>query len=144
MKCLTSLVLSAALVASAFAQIVHISAPADGATVHAGDEITVEVDQPDSLSSSTPIAIVFGFQPCGTSQGSCTLPLEGMGTTILYNGPFKPAFHNDGKEPSQNFTFTIPATAPTGPAQLNLAHFQLMGAINFVLVDPQNITLNVV
>ncbi|KAJ7202017.1 hypothetical protein GGX14DRAFT_463554 [Mycena pura] len=148
MKLLTSVVLSAALVASAFAQGVVIGAPADGATVHAGENITVEVDRPNTLTGSTEVAVVIGFQVCGDSPASCPSPDDVMGT-ILYNGPYNPTFHTDTapgfKPPYENFTVTVPAFAPEGRrAQLNLAHVTLVGAGQFAVLETRNISLNVV
>lgn len=46
MKFLSSLALSAMLATAAFAQNAAIGVPADGATVKAGSNMTVEVDRP--------------------------------------------------------------------------------------------------
>jgi hypothetical protein len=52
--------------------------------------------------------------------------------TILFNGSFTPQFDTpaDGLPPHQNFTVTVPAGI-TGKAQLNLAHFALVGVSVF-------------
>ncbi|KAJ7202018.1 hypothetical protein GGX14DRAFT_463557 [Mycena pura] len=145
-KFLAPFVLITVLAASAFAQTVGIGAPADGATVHPGKTLTVEVDRPDTLTGSTEIAIVIGFQSCTGFPAGCPPPADLMGT-ILFNGPYDPEFHTDvtpSKPPYQNFTVTIPASAPKGPAQLNLAHFALVGASEFPFLETRNITLKVV
>ncbi|KAF7377903.1 hypothetical protein MSAN_00214000 [Mycena sanguinolenta] len=147
MKFFSSLALSAIFMAGALAQSVDIGAPADGTTVSAGSNITVEIDRPDTLTGSTEIAIIIGFLPCGASASGCLPPSEGLGT-ILYNGPFDPEFSSSGggvnHRPHQNFTVTIPSSASPGVAQLGVAHVALVGAGEFPLLETLNITLNVV
>ncbi|KAJ6551772.1 hypothetical protein B0H19DRAFT_882498, partial [Mycena capillaripes] len=132
------------LATSAFAQSAVIGAPADGTTVQAGSNITVEVDRPDTLTGSTEVAVVIGIFPCGSTNSVCPGPSEVLGT-ILYNGPFNPQFQNDSrsKPPHQNFTVTIPDFIPTGKAQLGVAHFTLIGAGQFPFLETLNVTLNV-
>ncbi|KAF8218124.1 hypothetical protein K438DRAFT_1796340 [Mycena galopus ATCC 62051] len=145
MKFFSSLALSALFATAALAQGTDIGAPADGATVRAGSNITVEIDRPDTLTGSIEGAVVIGFESC-VGINSCFPPSEAMGA-ILYNGPYAPEFHTDvtpGKPPYQNFTVTIPSSAPAGVAQLNLAHFSLVGAVAGPFLETHNITLNVV
>ncbi|KAF8218118.1 hypothetical protein K438DRAFT_1952957 [Mycena galopus ATCC 62051] len=145
MKFFSSLALSALFATAALAQGTDIGAPADGATVKAGSNITVEIDRPDTLTGSTEVAVIIGFESC-VELNFCPPPSSLMGT-ILYNGPFDPEFHTDvtpGKPPYQNFTVTIPSSAPAGAAQLNLAHFSLVGASLYPFLETHNITLNVV
>ncbi|KAJ6629323.1 hypothetical protein B0H10DRAFT_1776580 [Mycena sp. CBHHK59/15] len=139
-----SLALGALCATTAFAQRVAIGAPADGASVTAGSNITVEVDRPDTLSSSVEVAIVIGFNSCASRP--CLPPSETIGT-LLYNGPYDPEFHTNvsfSKPPHQNFTVTIPASAPNGEAQLSVTHFSLIGASLGPFLEILNITLNVV
>ncbi|KAJ7348151.1 hypothetical protein DFH08DRAFT_779446 [Mycena albidolilacea] len=146
MKFLYSLVLSSFFATAAFAQNVVIGAPADGTTVTAGSNMTVEVDRPNSLTGSTEVAVVIGFLSCvGFSSETCPPASEILGS-ILYNGPYDPEFHTNvsrSKPPHQNFTVTIPATARTGPAQLSVTHLSLVGAGPFPLLETLNMTLNV-
>ncbi|KAF7303667.1 hypothetical protein MIND_00596100 [Mycena indigotica] len=140
MKLLASFaVVCATLVTSALAQSVRIGAPADGAKVTVGSSLVVEIDRPDTLTPSTEIAIVIGFEAC--NDGPCPSPADQMGT-ILYNGPYKPEFQDDGVFfPHQNFTVTIPQNAVKGPSQLNVAHFALVGAVQFPLLQTRNVSL---
>ncbi|KAJ7062040.1 hypothetical protein C8F01DRAFT_122908 [Mycena amicta] len=148
MKFLASFATCAALVGAAVAQGVLIGAPAPGSTVSAGSSIVVEIDRPDTLTPSIEVAIVIGFQSCinsniGFPDGVCPSPDDSMGT-ILYNGPYDPQFQDDGTVnhfPHQNFTVTIPPSAPNGTAQLNVAHVALVGAVKFPLLQTRNITL---
>ncbi|KAJ7479696.1 hypothetical protein FB451DRAFT_1086261 [Mycena latifolia] len=145
MKFLSSLALGATLVSTAFAQGIAIGAPADGSTVTAGSNITVEVDRPDTLTPSTEVALVIGFLSCVPFPAGCPPASEDLGN-ILYNGPYDPEFHPSvsvSKPPHQNFTVTIPASAATGPAQLSVTHFSLVGAGPFPFLQTVNITLNV-
>lgn len=85
----------------------------------------------DTLTASTEVAIVIGFLSCvGLNTPTCPPPSATIGN-VLYNGPYDPEFHNNGslpnKPPYQNFTVTIPASAPAGPAQLSLTHLSLVG-----------------
>ncbi|KAJ7143726.1 hypothetical protein C8R44DRAFT_758751 [Mycena epipterygia] len=134
------------LATAAFAQGVDIGAPADGATVKAGSNITVEVDRPDTLTGSTEVAIVIGFLSCvGFSDEVCPPASEFIGS-ILYNGPYDPEFHNNVtpfKPPYQNFTVTIPPAARAGPAQLSVTHFSLVGVSLSPLLQVLNVTVNV-
>ncbi|KAJ6461072.1 hypothetical protein C8R45DRAFT_538174 [Mycena sanguinolenta] len=147
MKFFSSLALSALFAAAALAQSVNIGAPDDGTTVSAGSNITVEIDRPDTLTPSTEVAIIIGFLSCGSFASGCLPPSEGLGT-ILYDGPYNPQFASSGggvnHRPHQNFTVTIPSSAPPGIAQLGVAHVALVGADQWPLLETLNITLNVV
>ncbi|KAJ7449190.1 hypothetical protein FB451DRAFT_1053488 [Mycena latifolia] len=145
MKFLSSVALSAMFATAAFAQNVAIGAPANGASVKAGSNITVEVDRPDTLTGSTEVAVVIGFFSCVPFPQGCPPPSEIIGN-VLYNGPYDPEFHTNvtpSKPPYQNFTVTIPASARTGPAQLSVTHLSLVGAGPFPFLESLNITVNV-
>ncbi|KAJ7434517.1 hypothetical protein B0H11DRAFT_1757567 [Mycena galericulata] len=147
MKFFSSLVMSAMLATAAFAQNVDIGAPADGATVTPGTNITVEVDRPDTLTGSIEVAVVIGFLSCVPFNAqTCPPPSEIIGQ-ILYNGPYDPEFRTGpglpNKPPYQNFTVAIPASAPTGPAQISVTHFGLVGAGFEPFVQSLNVTVNV-
>ncbi|KAF8218119.1 hypothetical protein K438DRAFT_1796335 [Mycena galopus ATCC 62051] len=143
MRLLTFLSLSA-LLTTAFAQSAYIGAPANGSTVHRGSNITVEIDRPDTLTGSTEIAIVIGLLFCGGTHSTCLPPSSTLGT-ILYSGGYDPEFYTGvAKPPHQNFTVEIPSTAQVGKSQLGLAHFSLVGASEWPVLETRNITLNVV
>ncbi|KAJ6555077.1 hypothetical protein DFH09DRAFT_1165476 [Mycena vulgaris] len=145
MKFFSSLALGTILATTAFAQRIEIGAPADGSSVKAGSNMTVEVDRPDTLTGSTEVAIVIGFLSCVGFPEGCPPPSDIIGN-ILYNGPYDPEFHTNvsrSKPPHQNFTVTIPASARTGPAQLSVTHFSLVGAGPFPFLESLNITVNV-
>ncbi|KAJ7588191.1 hypothetical protein C8J56DRAFT_785829 [Mycena floridula] len=126
MKFLSTIFAIATFCACISAQSVFIGFPSDGSTITAGTNMTVEVDRPDTLSGSEEVAIVIGFTSCSPN---CAAPDLILGN-ILYNGPYAPKFQTTApgsKPPHQNFTVTIPAAAQAGKAQLNLAHFFLLG-----------------
>ncbi|KIL61390.1 hypothetical protein M378DRAFT_51915, partial [Amanita muscaria Koide BX008] len=111
----------------AFAQSVEIGYPPNGASVPAGQDLTVQVVRPDTLTGSQEVAVVIGLASC-TSQ-SCLPPNAVMGN-ILYNGPYNPQFQQPNlppRPPYQNFSVAIPASWTKGAAQLNVAHFTLIG-----------------
>ncbi|KAJ7449162.1 hypothetical protein FB451DRAFT_1187266 [Mycena latifolia] len=141
MKLSGFLVLCPMLTVSAFAQSIEIGAPSTESRVRAGENITVEVDRPDTLTGSIEVAIVIGFVKCGS--GPCPSPMDRIGT-ILYNGGYHPKFHNSPgpRLPYQNFTVTIPAVSP-GTAQINVIHFSLVGAGPFPLSQSRNVTVTV-
>ncbi|KAJ7143695.1 hypothetical protein C8R44DRAFT_758679 [Mycena epipterygia] len=133
------------LATAAFAQNAAIGTPADGATVKAGSNITVEVDRANSLTGSTEVAVVIGFLSCvGFSGGVCPPASEIIGN-ILYNGPYDPVLHaaTPFKPPYQNFTVTIPPAARAGPGQLSVTHLSLVGAGPFPFLEVLNVTVNV-
>ncbi|KAJ7790372.1 hypothetical protein B0H13DRAFT_1615683 [Mycena leptocephala] len=142
MKLINYLILGGFLVVYAFAQGIRIGAPANGTTVRAGSKIIIEVDRPDTLTPSIEIAIVIGFLSCGAYP--CPSPLDRIGT-ILYNGGYRPEWHNiPFKPPHQNFTVTIPKATLPGKAELSVIHFTLVGAGPWPLLESRNVTLVVV
>ncbi|KAJ7196157.1 hypothetical protein C8J57DRAFT_1421045 [Mycena rebaudengoi] len=144
MKFFASLALSAALATAAFAQTISIQAPADGTTVQAGSSITVEVIQHSSLTGFDQVTLVIGLGIPNSAPA--------IGGNILYNGPFNPHIQNTGIPTGQgppqaflqNFTVTIPGSTPAGLMSLNVAHFDLIGALRFPSTETVNVTLNVV
>ncbi|KAJ6494013.1 hypothetical protein C8R47DRAFT_1043727 [Mycena vitilis] len=142
MKLTSYLFLLPFLVTSTLAQGIRIAAPANGATVSAGSAIVVDVERPDTLTPSTQLALAIGFSPC--NSGACRTPLEEL-DTVLYNGTFDPQFRDDGdrNRPHQNFTVTIPVSAPRGTALLSVINFSLVGAVSVPLLQALNITVQV-
>jgi hypothetical protein len=135
MKFFLNAILLSALSTIAFAQSADIGYPPANTTVQAGYPFTVEIDQPDSLTGSTEVALVIGVLSCASR--ACPPPQDVMGT-ILYNGPYDPEFRTVGKPPYQNFSIEVPANFAKGPAQLNVAHISLVGAGPFLFTDTFN------
>jgi len=133
-----------ALIASAIAQRVFINSPADGSTIKAGKDLTVEVVRPDSLTGSTEVAIVISIVPCN-ADGSCPDPSQRLGTT-LYNGSYHPEFPTHPtplNAPEQNFTVTVPSSLAGDKALLSVVHLSLVGAGPFPFFEIVNNTVNV-
>jgi hypothetical protein len=62
--------------------------------------------------------------------------------TILYNGGYRPEWHNiPFKPPHQNFTVTIPKATLPGKAELSVIHFTLVG-VGYMSCWCQGILLN--
>ncbi|KAK2459287.1 hypothetical protein APHAL10511_008708 [Amanita phalloides] len=126
----------------AFGQGVVVSYPPAGTSVKRGDHIRVQIDRPDSLSSSFEIGVGIAIAPCGTRP--CFLPEDFMGY-VLYHGGYNPVLINGrGLTLVQNFSVEVPSTFPTGPAQLNIAHATLIGAGSIPYTQTLNTSLIVV
>ncbi|KAE9398511.1 hypothetical protein BT96DRAFT_859149 [Gymnopus androsaceus JB14] len=116
-----------ALASTVLAQGASIGAPAEGSSATTGRNITVMIEQPNSLSSIEQVAIVIGLVHCG-SESSCPEPANGLGV-ILYAGPFDPQYATPpgSLPPHQNLSLQVPETFPVGYAQLGVAHAYLLG-----------------
>ncbi|CAI7582295.1 unnamed protein product [Penicillium bialowiezense] len=125
---------------SALAQRAQIGLPAEGQEIAAGKDIVVQVQRPNSLSGSTEIGVVIGFTSC--DSGPCRAADEVLGT-VLYNGPFKPVYHESSLPPYQNFTVTVPSSAAKGKGQINVAHATLIGAGPSAFLESFNQTVTV-
>ncbi|KAI0326898.1 hypothetical protein GY45DRAFT_1373599 [Cubamyces sp. BRFM 1775] len=127
----------AALVASAMAQGVVISAPPPLATLTAGQTTVVEVVRPDSLTGSQEVSVAIGIQSCvgRAPAGTCDgVDASGnIGTSALYAGPYTPqiAGHHSAAL-VQNFTVTVPDYLQPGAAVIAVAHFSLISGIEIL------------
>jgi len=88
-----------------------------------------------TISSSVEIAIALGLSSCGSRENGQCLPVKASMGTILYNDNYNPQLDEDRQhgehQPHQNFALTIPEDTPKGSAQLNFAHFYLLG-VSFI------------
>ncbi|KAA1473333.1 hypothetical protein DENSPDRAFT_839793 [Dentipellis sp. KUC8613] len=136
----------ASLVAAVSAQTVSIGSPADGSSITPGDNITVQVLRPDSLTGSQEVALVISVVGC--PENGCLGPSEVLGTT-LYQGGFNPQFPPPGSRtpqdaPQQNFTVALPTNLQSGgKAQLSVVHLALVGAGPYPMFELKNVTLNI-
>jgi len=132
------------------AQRIAIGAPADGTSVAAGSNFTVEVDRPNSLTGSQEIAVVIGLSSCANRPGGNCASLNASDVlgSILHSGPYTPQYQSVSgqgfKPPYQNFSVQVPSTMTKGLASLTVTHLSLVGAGPFPFLETQNITLNVV
>ncbi|KAK7440586.1 hypothetical protein VKT23_016934 [Stygiomarasmius scandens] len=123
MKFFAPLVFVAAMASSALGQSVEFGAPANGASVSAGTNITVEVDVPTPPTPFQDVSVAIGLTMC--EQFTCGNPQELM-QFLLFAGPFNPERDPQArtKPAHQNFTVTLPS-GQSGPAQLGVVHFTL-------------------
>ncbi|KAG8215383.1 hypothetical protein J3R82DRAFT_8983 [Butyriboletus roseoflavus] len=130
--------LSLALLAgSALAQGTLLTLPPPGSTLTAGSEFTVQVYMGGYPENIDVVAIVIGLMPC--YGGSC-FPASSFMGTILYQGPYTPAFG----DVYANYTITVPQSFSTGEASLNVINFFMVGASYEPVVDYLNENVTVV
>ncbi|KAH7929625.1 hypothetical protein BV22DRAFT_1029249 [Leucogyrophana mollusca] len=125
MLALRFLLSAAFLAVSAVGQAVSIQSPAPGTTVAPGANITVQLGTTDSLTNVVHETVVIGIQSC--PGGNCFPTSEGLGQ-ILYQGSYNPQFGSGSDDLYEDFSVQIPASIAAGEAQLGVAHFYLIGA----------------
>ncbi|THG99193.1 hypothetical protein EW026_g3107 [Hermanssonia centrifuga] len=136
-------------VAACLGQSINIAAPLINSTVSAGQNITVEIDRPRTLSASEEVALVLSMVSCSPS---CTDPSYDPSSSlgdILYNGLFDPEDHPvtppDHKPPYQNFTVQVPTWFTSGEKIALIAtHFTLVGAGPQPIVEVKFLPLEIV
>lgn len=127
-------------------QSISIGAPANGTTLTAGSTVVVQVVRSVcllaminhllahtlnatfqiTLSTIDEISLLIGIQFCPIC--SCPAPSSSLGTILSTIDDYNPQIQLGlTLLPYQNFTVTIPALSPLGKAQLNFAHFSLIG-----------------
>lgn len=112
------------LVGVALAQTAQIGLPSAGQRLSKGSDVVIQVQRPNTITGSTEMAVAIGISSCATQ--ACIPSDEYMGI-ILYNGPFKPEYHESALPPYQNFTVKVPSDLTAGNAQINVAHATLIG-----------------
>ncbi|KAF8688703.1 hypothetical protein AX14_013763 [Amanita brunnescens Koide BX004] len=120
------------------AQNTILSYPPQGKVVHPGENLTVVLERPNSLTNSFEVSVVISIVSC--AQSPCLPPSDVLGY-VMYQGPYKPMYHQPEYPPHENFTVTIPSGFQKGPAQLNVAHFALVGAGPYPWLELHNTTL---
>ncbi|KAJ9492555.1 hypothetical protein VN97_g664 [Penicillium thymicola] len=138
MKSFFSMVL---FVTAAIAQRATIGLPAENQKINSGKEVIIQVQRPNSLSSSKEMGVAIGLSSCASSP--CRDADEVLGT-ILYNGPFNPVYHESNLPPYENLTVTVPASATLGKSQINIAHAALIGAGPSAFLESLNRTVYIV
>ncbi|KAE8376042.1 hypothetical protein BDV26DRAFT_294458 [Aspergillus bertholletiae] len=129
------------LAAAVSAQNAGIGFPKQDQEITAGADLVVQVQRPNSLTPSEEMGVAIGVASCVSRP--CMAPKDTLGT-LLYNGPFKPVYHETSQPPYQNFTVKIPATLAKGDAQINIAHVAIVGASTWPYLDLLNRTVVVV
>ncbi|KAI8989671.1 hypothetical protein BD414DRAFT_536065 [Trametes punicea] len=128
------------LAVTALAQRVTLLAPAFNSPLSPGQNFTVDVDKPDSLSPSYDVSVAIGLQSCGTAPCEA-LASAGILGNILYTGDYTPQLRPNSSDVSQNYTVQVPSTMASGPAILTVAHFYLLGAGATPAYDTVNTTV---
>ncbi|KAL7283590.1 hypothetical protein ACG7TL_003025 [Trametes sanguinea] len=126
----------------ALAQRVKIVSPAIGTVLSPGDSFVVDVDKADTLSPSYDVSVAIGMESCGTEPAGCApITTAQILGNVLFSGDFSPQLRPNSSDVFQNYTVQVPASIPSGPAVLTLAHFYLLGAGATPTVDMTNVTL---
>ncbi|KAE8161896.1 hypothetical protein BDV40DRAFT_266592 [Aspergillus tamarii] len=125
------------LAAAVSAQNAFIGLPKKDQEITAGENLVVQVQRPNSLTGSKEMGVAIGVASCASNP--CMAPKDTLGT-LLYNGPFKPEYH-DNLGPYENFTVTIPDSIAKGDAQINVAHVAIVGASAWPYLDLLNQTV---
>ncbi|KAF8262822.1 hypothetical protein EI94DRAFT_1600410 [Lactarius quietus] len=144
MKFASFLTLASFAVSAAYAQSINIGNPQPNTAITPGQNITVQVNRPDSLTGSQEVAIVISMLQC--PQNICPSPYDVLGEP-LYIGPYNPQFPpitTPDHEPQQNFTVQVPTYFQPGyTAQLSVCHLSLIGAGPYPFFEIRNETLNI-
>ncbi|KAF8737491.1 hypothetical protein AX14_012788 [Amanita brunnescens Koide BX004] len=120
------------------AQGVTINYPPAGQLIVPGKTFTVQIARPDTLTGSTEVSVAIAVTSCVSSP--CTTPDQVLGD-VLYQGPYTPKLVNGRTPAYQNFSVSVPSAYPQGAAQLNVAHFSLVGLGPFPFLQTLNSTL---
>ncbi|KAJ7600117.1 hypothetical protein C8J56DRAFT_1072864 [Mycena floridula] len=131
MKSVTKFLTSALCLASMIStQNISIAYPVSGADVEAGSIARVKVVE--SLTSTTPIALLVGLESCPT--GTCGSPSDRLGKLLS----------TEVQSEDHSLDVTIPADTPTGTAQINVAFLILVGAASTPNLKTMSVPINVV
>ncbi|KAJ5774138.1 hypothetical protein N7457_009034 [Penicillium paradoxum] len=126
---------------SALAQRANIGLPEEDQRINSGKDVIIQIQRPNTLTGSKEMAVAIGLSSCKSSP--CRSAADAIGT-ILYNGPFKPEYHENNRPPYENFTVKVPSDAVLGKSQINVAHAALIGAGPSAFLESFNQTVFVV
>ncbi|KAJ5217015.1 hypothetical protein N7468_010023 [Penicillium chermesinum] len=126
-----------ALAGLAAAQSANFGLPAENVELKAGSETIVQIQRPNTLTSSTEIGVAIGLSTLDE-------PADEVFGTVLHTGPFEPKYHESRSPPYQNFTVTIPEGTKKGKAHLTIAHATLIGAGPYPDLQTLNRTVTIV
>ncbi|KAF5369323.1 hypothetical protein D9758_002747 [Tetrapyrgos nigripes] len=128
----------------ALSQSIQIISPSDGTAVTPGQDLTVQLGFPNSLTGVQHVSVVISMfncagEPCPVSS-SGAVP-DSLGSP-LFMGGFDPEFHEGALPPYQNFTVSLP-DAITGTNMISVAHFMLLGAGAEPIFEFKNSTVQI-
>ncbi|KAI6013739.1 hypothetical protein BKA83DRAFT_4063157, partial [Pisolithus microcarpus] len=105
-------------------QLIELAYPTNGAVLHAGKNITVQVKQPlCTICQCGRLALPLAVDHC--NNGVCARSTQQLGT-VLYARPWTPIRHAQGGF-CQTFAVQIDQYVTKGPAVFTLTHFCLLG-----------------
>ncbi|KAK7469281.1 hypothetical protein VKT23_003765 [Stygiomarasmius scandens] len=145
MKLMLGILLLPTLFLSALSQGIQVLSPKDGATVTPGQELTVQLGFPNSLTGVQHVSVVISMflcagEPCPVNSTGAAPNTLG---TPMFMGDFNPEFHEGDLPPYQNFTVTIPGSVQGGSTNMiSVAHFMLLGAGATPILEFQNATVS--
>ncbi|KIK52085.1 hypothetical protein GYMLUDRAFT_233762 [Collybiopsis luxurians FD-317 M1] len=125
---------------TAFSQTITILSPPAGTEVSPGQDVTVQLAFPNSLTGMEHISAVIGMINCA----GATCPTDATDTLgiPLFMGNYTPQFHEGNLPPYQNFTVTTPSTLAAGTNMITAAQFMLVGASASPVLQFANVTVN--
>ncbi|KAH7930620.1 hypothetical protein BV22DRAFT_1028079 [Leucogyrophana mollusca] len=126
MKFFSSVVVLAAAAASAIASpgSVKIGYPTPGTILFPGENVKVQVIQPNHMDTNIQVGIALAIDQC--ENNVCDDPSQKLGS-VLYAGQFEPTASIGGGR-YQNFTVTLPDYIGAGPGIFTVTHLSLIGA----------------
>ncbi|KAF5385723.1 hypothetical protein D9757_005490 [Collybiopsis confluens] len=125
---------------AALSQTITILSPPAGSELLPGQDVTVQLAFPNSLTGMQHISAVIGIincagAPCPTDATS-TLGIP------VFSGNYTPQFHETNLPPYQNFSVTAPSTLAAGTNMITAAQFMLVGASASPVLQFTNVTVN--
>jgi len=123
---LLSVILLLAFPILSLAQAVTIESPPAGASIAQGESFTVQIARPDTLTGSIEVSVAIGVVSCASRPCSTFTTTQDLGS-VLYYGPYTPELYGGRTPEYENFTVSLPSGFSLGAAQINVAHFSLLG-----------------
>lgn len=74
--------------------------------------------------------MAIGVTSCASTP--CPTTVQDLGS-VLYYGPYAPELYGGRTPEYENFTVSLPSGFPLGAAQINVAHFSLLGVCGHLL-----------
>ncbi|KAF8336749.1 hypothetical protein F5887DRAFT_565748 [Amanita rubescens] len=127
-----SVILLLAFPILSLAQAVTIESPPAGASITQAGSFTVQIARPDTLTGSIEVSVAIGVTSCVSTPCPGFTADQDLGD-VLYYGPYTPELYNGRTPEYENFTVSLPSGFPLGAAQINVAHFSLLGVSSYLL-----------
>ncbi|KAI9068156.1 hypothetical protein FKP32DRAFT_1562317 [Trametes sanguinea] len=149
MKFFAVLSVVASIASLVVAQSVVILSPPPESTFAPGDSFVVDVDRPDTLTGSREVSVSIGLLSCSQQKQDPNATCDGIDSTqeigtVLYSGPYSPQLRPHGSDLFQNYTVQVPPDFPAGAAVLAVAHYSLVGAASWPVLEVLSETVHIV